>query len=98
MRPTMIQIAVKPTVPEVLPLVWDLYDRPGGGVGCCLHMVLDDGNVADGHVAECLEYAKENGHAECIALAELMLKMSRTQRAKLCARSYERIRNRRNHV
>ena len=71
----------KPTVPEVLPLVLALYER--NCVGCCLHILLDDGNVKDSHALFCLEYAKKAGHADCIKLAELICQMSTTQRMKL---------------
>jgi hypothetical protein len=74
-------VADKPTVPEVLPLVQAVYRRHSGG--CCLHIVTDDGNVEDEHVTYCLEYAKEQAHPDCIAAAELLLRMSKTQRLKI---------------
>src|SRR5574342_921951 len=74
---------MKPTVPDVMPLVRALYAQPLGGAGCCLHIVLDDCNVEDGCVQFCLEYAQKNGHPDCIALAELLMQMSKTQRRKL---------------
>lgn len=71
----------KPSILEVMPLVIALYERDC--VGCCLHVLLDDGNVKDHHALSCLEYAKEKGHADCIALAEKICQMSITQRMKL---------------
>jgi hypothetical protein len=76
---------VKPTVPDVLPLANAVYARPGGGAGCCLHIVLDDGNIQDDHVAFCLNKARERGHLECIACAEKLLLMSKTQRKKIAS-------------
>lgn len=76
--------AMKPTVPEVLPLVIALYER--NCVGCCLHILLDDGNVKDSHALWCLEYAKEQKHDDCILLAEKICQMSITQRMKLYRR------------
>jgi hypothetical protein len=73
----------KPTVPEVLPLVEAYYALPGNSVGGSLHVVLDDGNVEDDHVRSCLEYARERGDKEGVELAEVLLRMSRTQRNKL---------------
>jgi hypothetical protein len=71
----------KPTVPEVAPLVRALYEvHPAG---CCLHIVLDDGNVQDSNVQFCLDLAVERGHASCAALAVLLGGMSKTQRTKL---------------
>ena len=72
---------MKPTVPEVLPLVIALYER--NCVGCCLHILLDDGNVKDSHALFCLEYAKKESHADCVVLAEKICQMSVTQRLKL---------------
>lgn len=75
--------APKPTVPDVLPLVRAYYAKPENGVGGNLHIVLDDGNVEDSHVRFCLDRAHEAGDADGIALAGLLLRMSRTQRLKL---------------
>jgi hypothetical protein len=80
---------MKPTVPEVLPLVRRLYNeddlcsRNSGIVGGHLHIVLDDGNVEDSNVQFCLQEAIKDHCATCIRLAELLLLMSKTQRAKL---------------
>ena len=76
---------MKPTVPEVLPLVQALYARHSAG--CCWHIVLDDGNVEDSSVAwvikDWLPSKDPREHAECFALAEVLPKMSLTQRLKL---------------
>jgi hypothetical protein len=74
---------MKPTIPEVAPLVLALYRREGGCAGCCLHIVLDDTNVKDSDVAFCLRQAQERGHEDCIALALKLVEMSKTQRFKL---------------
>jgi hypothetical protein len=73
----------RPTVPEVLPLVRAIYER--NGVGCCLHILTDDGNVDNGSAQFCLETAKARGHADCIAAAEMLVKMSKTQRSNVGA-------------
>jgi hypothetical protein len=75
----------KPTVPEVLPLVRAYYAKPGNAVGGNLHIVLDEGNVETGHVEWCLARAREEGDADGAALAELLLRMSKTQRSKLAS-------------
>lgn len=77
---------MRPTVPEVLPLVRALYERPAGGAGCCLHVLLDDGNVGDSTAQFCAEYARREGHADCMELAALLVQMSPTQRRKLSRR------------
>jgi len=71
----------KYTVPEVLPLAKALIPVSG----CCLHIVLDDGNIDNGSVAFCIEDAVVHGHKDCERLARMMLTMSRTQRRKVYA-------------
>ena len=72
---------MKPTVPEVLPLLHAVYSRHAAG--CCAHIVTDDDNTED-HCAEyCLQQALEQGHADCIALCDALVQMSPTQRHKL---------------
>ncbi len=80
---------MKPTVPEVAPLVRALYrgddecSRGSGNVGGHLHIVLDDGNIETGHVSFCLDRALEDDCETCARLARVLLQMSRTQRSKL---------------
>jgi len=78
----------KPTVPEVLPMMYAYRDTAGNGVGGSLHIVLDDGNVEDGHVRWCIERAKECGDEEGVKLGETLLSMTKTQRKKLSALFY----------
>jgi len=73
----------RPTVPDVLPLVRAIYARPGGGVGCCLHIVTDDGNLEQSNVDFCVQTAIERGHADCLEAARLLAQMSKTQRARV---------------
>ena len=77
---------VKPTIPEVKPLIQALYASPGlGQVGCCLHCVLDDQNVRDGDVLAAETRAVEVNHPECQKIARLLMQMSKTQRLKLAS-------------
>jgi hypothetical protein len=80
-------VADKPTVPEVLPLVEAYYDKPGNGVGGSLHIVLEDGNIRTSDVEFCRQWALDHGDADGVRLAELLLRMSQTQRRKLSRRS-----------
>jgi hypothetical protein len=73
----------KPTIPEVIDRFAAYYLRPGNGAWGSLHIVLDDGNVEDEFVRHCIGFALEDGDTEGIALAEILLTMSKTQRAKL---------------
>lgn len=78
----------KPTIPEVLPLVWAYRDLPGNGVGGALHIVLDDGNIDDSSILFCKKYAEERGDVNGARLCKILLKMSKTQRAALSHRFY----------
>jgi hypothetical protein len=78
----------KPTVPEVLPLVQALYATEHGQMGGHLHIVLDDQNVDTDHVEYCLKAARFDQCKQCEELAELLMRMSPTQRKKLSLRAY----------
>ena len=67
----------KPTIPEVLPLVVALYERCGAG--CCLHVIIDDGNDEQVFADHCARDACD----ECKPLADLVVRMSDRQRRKL---------------
>ncbi len=54
----------RPSVADVMPIVQRIYEHTAG---CCLHIVVDDGNIRDCDVASCLEQAKTRGHEDCIA-------------------------------
>lgn len=54
-------------------LVKAIYETPEGGCGCCLHIVLDDGNFETEHVLWCLRNAK---HGICKEVAELLLMLT----------------------
>jgi hypothetical protein len=70
----------RPSVPMVLPLIRAVYDRHMAG--CCLHILTDDFNVEDECAVLCLEGAREHGHPDCIAAAEMLVQMTTTQRRK----------------
>ena len=73
----------KPTIPEVVPLCKAYYAKEGNSVGGSLHIVLEDGNVENHWVQSCREWAVEAGDDDGVALADILLKMSKTQRMKL---------------
>lgn len=79
---------MKPTIPEVLPVMRAFARLPGNGAAGSLHIVLDDGNVSDEDVRFCLEEARLRGDVPGAELAGLLLRMSRTQRRKLSALFY----------
>jgi hypothetical protein len=75
----------KPTVPEVLPLVHAFYAKRGNRTGGILHDVLHDGNVEAENVQACLELARATDDHDAEQLAAILLRMTTTQRRKLCA-------------
>ena len=76
--------ADRPKVPDVRAAVEAYYAlRPENICGGSLHIVTDDGNVEDSSVEFCREYAREHGDTAGVALAELLLQMTHTQRRKV---------------
>lgn len=59
-----------------------LYRRHAAG--CCLHIVLDDGNTDQDHADFCVKYAAERG-CQCEGLARRLAAMTRTQRMRAYA-------------
>ena len=57
-----------------------LYETPEGGCGCCLHIVLDDGNMEYEAVEFCVNWAKKREHTKCIELAEALLELTVDER------------------
>lgn len=78
---------MKPTIPEILPLLKSYAQSPGNGTGGSLH-ILFDGNLMDTDVKWCIQFAVEHGDVDGVRLAEMVLKMSKTQRKKLCSLFY----------
>lgn len=78
---------MKPTIPEVLPLVRQVYSR--NAAGCCLHVTLDDHNIKTSHVELCLQTAIEAGHPVCEELARKLLAMSWSQRDRIMTKYYD---------
>lgn len=54
-------------------LVKAIYETPEGGCGCCLHIVLDDGNVDNNDIEYCIENAR---HGICKEVGELLLHLT----------------------
>jgi hypothetical protein len=61
--------------------------------GCCLHIVLDDGNTDDSHVEFCRKYADECGHDDCVDVADALLGITQSNRESLYARSWQTLKN-----
>lgn len=65
---------------DLVPLVRWLYNYQGHSAGCCLHIVLDDGNWRDRDIKYCIEHACSQEHA---LLGAGLMMLSKTQRRKL---------------
>lgn len=73
----------KPTIPEVLPLVKAYVRKPGNEVGGSLHIILDDHNIDDKSCWFCYGFAAGKDDKDGIKIAELLTRMSKTQRLKI---------------
>jgi hypothetical protein len=62
--------------------------HPAGLVGGNLHVVLDDLNLEDGYIEECIRFAEEEGDTEGAELGRIMLRLSMTQRRNLARMFY----------
>lgn len=72
---------MKPTIPEVIDRFRAYYKlNPMWG---SLHVVLEDMNVNDADVEFCRNWAIEHSDPEGAELAEILLRMSKTQRSKI---------------
>jgi len=82
----------RPKVPDLVPLILAVRSRPGGAVGCCLHVITDDPNY------DCARWVLENldpAHADCREAAEMMVQMTESQIARAVRRVWEIERSRR---
>jgi hypothetical protein len=75
----------RPTVPEVIALARSYYGRPGNEAGGHLHVVLDDGNLADTFILSSFDRAFDEGDVAGYVLAANLLAMTGTQRRKIYA-------------
>jgi hypothetical protein len=70
-------------IPDVFPIVKHFYSFADNSCGGSLHIVFDDGNIDDGNIEYCIQYAKERNDYLGMALGLLLLNMSKTQRGKI---------------
>lgn len=79
----------RPTVERVVGLVRAYRSLPENDCGGSLHIVLDDRNLEDSHVAFCRDYAIERHDIDGAMIAGLMLQMTRSQRARVYRRQHD---------
>lgn len=75
--------------PEVIRRFAAYHESPRGGSWGSLHIVLDEGNVRDGDVGQCIPWAEERGDLEAADLARLLLRMSKSQRWRVARKVQE---------
>ena len=81
----------KPTLPQVVPLIEAYYKKSGNSAGGYLHIFLDDGNIRDQDIQFCLNLARSKSDFDGIAIAEILMLMSKTQRSKLAGMDWGRL-------
>lgn len=83
-------VSDRPTVPDVMPLVWALYDTEHGSCGGHLHITLDDGNIEDSNIEFCIREAAKENCEPCLTIGRLLQQMTKTQRSVVYKRAYEK--------
>lgn len=61
------------------------YQRDMGG-NSVFHIVLEDKNIKDSHVKFCRDLAVKRGDVEGLALTDILMGMSKSQRLKLASK------------
>lgn len=74
------------------------YAKPGNGAGGLLHLVLDDGNVADEHVHFCQGQANQANDADARAIAGMLLLMSEDRRRWAINEAHAEMNARKGHL
>jgi hypothetical protein len=75
-------------VPEAAERLRVYYALPGNSQGGVVHIITEDGNVAQHHADWCVRCA-EDVHGEMdVEIAKMLAGMSRTQRNKLSKMSF----------
>lgn len=79
----------KLTIPDVIEKFRAYHQKPGNGAWGLLHVVLDDGNIKDCFVQGCIDDIKKYHpeDTEALELAEILLKLSKTQRLVISAQA-----------
>ena len=73
----------RPKVPDVVERFKAYHLMHGHGAWGSLHVVLDDGNLADHNVEGCIDWARLQGDEEGELLGRILLRMSKTQRGRI---------------
>lgn len=74
---------MKLTVPELIPILKEYYKKPENGAGGSLHIILENCNVSKADVVFCRQWAIDHNDQDGVKIADMFMKMSRTQLTKL---------------
>lgn len=74
----------RPTVPEVGERVREYLAKADNWNGGNLHITLADQNETDDDIRWCRDRASERGDVDGMALADVLLQLTRTQRRRVC--------------
>lgn len=64
-----------------------IYETEAGSAGCCLHVVVEDGNYGDSAVEVCITDAHARGHLMCQMVADFLRKMTPGERRAFLRRA-----------
>jgi hypothetical protein len=78
MNPNLDRIQITPELVDRFAAYYELNPTWGS-----LHIVLDDGNIENGHVEFCVQDALAHGDIEGALLAEILLAMTKSQRGRI---------------
>ena len=77
--------------PALVARIAAFHDQPGNGAGGRLHIVLDDGNLADEHISFCVEEAGKAGDTEAVAIGGALLALGPVERWWACELFWDRL-------
>ncbi len=75
------------TIDTVIAQCRKVYKKQSGG--CCLHIVLDDGNIGFDSVQWCKEYASEKKCRICVKCCDMLAELTEDQRQELYCKLHD---------
>lgn len=81
----MLTLTKKLTVPEVFPLVQAYFAKHESTI---FHVMLEDGNYGHNTARSQCEDARARGDSEAIVIADILVQMTKTQRARIADMLY----------
>jgi hypothetical protein len=72
------------SVTEIIKTIHSYTEKEGNNVGGHLYMVLSNKNIRNCDIEYCIKQAEINGDTEGANLGKSLLRLSKTQRLKVC--------------